>query len=492
MSANSGARLPQHSRLPRMMLAAGLTLAGGALAQDATPPASVSTSTTAPAPAAACPARPAINFNRWSENWSVLAQPCVPRAPFDGLKYLPLSDDGLSYLSLGANLRERMEHNDAPSFGIGAGGHADTYVIERAEVHADLRLGPQWQAFVQLEDARPFHKDAVSPVDRDQLDLEQAFVTYVRRLDDGWFKARAGRQEMAFDLQRFIAVRDGPNVRQSFDALWADWETPHMRWIAYLTQPVQYRDASHFDDISNGHLSFNGLRVERNDIGGGDLSAYYSRYRRDGARFLDGQGDEGRNVFDVRYSGKTARFDWDVETMAQSGQVGARSIRAWALGSIIGYGWPQLAGKPRAGLQFDAASGDHHAGDGRVGTFNPLFPNGYYFSLAGYTGYANLIHLKPSLTLKPIAGLTLLAALGLQWRETTADAVYAQGSAVVPGTMGRGRRWTGAYAQTRADWSVNRNLTASVEAVHFQVGDTLRQAGGANADYVGVELKFGW
>jgi len=442
--------------------------------------------------APACPARPAINFNRWNENWSVLANPCVPAQPFDSLKYMPLSDDGLTYLSLGANLRERMEHNDAPAFGIGAGGRPDTYVIQRTEVHADLRLGRELQVFTQIEDARPFHKDAVSPVDKDQMDVEQAFVAYARQLDDGWFKARVGRQEMAFDLQRFIAVRDGPNVRQSFDAVWADWESGPWRWIAYLTQPVQSRDVSSFDDYSSRHQLFNGLRVERHDVGPGDLSAYYSRYDRDGARFLDAQGNEGRNVYDVRYAGKVGRFDWDVETMAQTGRVGAQTIRAWALGTVAGYTFAQSAWKLRAGLQFDAASGDHHPGDGRIGTFNPLFPNGYYFTLAGDTGYNNLIHLKPSLTIKPAAGLTLMGALGLQWRETTADAVYAQGSAAVAGTAGKGDRWTGVYAQLRADWAINRNLSASLEAVHFQVGDTLRQAGGANADYIGAELKFGW
>ena len=50
--------------------------------------------------------RPALNFNRWSENWDALADPCLPRQPLDNLKYLPLGDSG-SYLSLGGGLRER-------------------------------------------------------------------------------------------------------------------------------------------------------------------------------------------------------------------------------------------------------------------------------------------------------------------------------------------------------------------------------------------------
>src|SRR3984885_10295195 len=72
------------------------------------------------APVADSPARPAILFNRWQEDWSVLANPDVPREPFDDLKYISLSArDPQTYLSLGANLRERFESNDATSFGVG-------------------------------------------------------------------------------------------------------------------------------------------------------------------------------------------------------------------------------------------------------------------------------------------------------------------------------------------------------------------------------------
>jgi len=121
-----------------------------------------------------------------------------------------------------------------------------------------------------------------------------------------------------------------------------------------------------------------------------------------------------------------------------------------------------------------------------------LFPNGYYFMLAGYTGYVNLIHLKPSLTVKPIKNLTLTVAAAMQWRETTADAVYVQPNTPVPGTAGKAGRWSGVYAQVRADWAVTPNLAAAVEAVRFQIGDVIRRAGGHDSTYCNVELKFAW
>ncbi|MEO9229738.1 MAG: hypothetical protein ABI216_12455 [Devosia sp.] len=44
-------------------------------------------------------ARPSISSNRWSEDWSVLANPALQKRPWDRLKYLPLSTDPSFYLS---------------------------------------------------------------------------------------------------------------------------------------------------------------------------------------------------------------------------------------------------------------------------------------------------------------------------------------------------------------------------------------------------------
>jgi len=437
--------------------------------------------------------RPKMNlFYRWLEDWSPLADPRLRTEPLDRLKYIPLPfDDPKSYVSLGVTLRLRFELNDAPVFGI-SGNKSDSYLLERLQWHADVRPNAHWQLFVQFEDVRAPGKSVITPVDENPLDLRLAFIAYVDSFWGGTLKARLGRQEMAFDLQRFVSVRDGPNVRQAYDAAWVDWEQQKWRFIGFWSLPVQYRHEHYFDDFSDEHFQYGGVRAERQDVGPGDLSAYYSRFMQDKTHFLDASGDERRDNFDVRYAGARSGFDWDVEAMAQSGDIGGKNIRAWAVGSRSGYTITNLDWTPRLGLQIDAASGDHKAGDDTLGTFNPLFPNGYYFTLAGYTGYVNLIHLKPSVTVKPIANLALMVAAGLQWRETTADAVYVQPNMPVPGTAGKAGRWSGVYWQLRADWAITPNLAAAVEAVRFQIGDVIRRAGGHDSTYFNVELKYGF
>lgn len=444
-------------------------------------------SATPPAP----PPHPAILFNRWQEDWSVLAQPNVPREPLDDLKYIPLSaGHPETYLSFGANLRERFESNDAPSFGTNPANPSTSHVISRLEAHADLHVGPL-QAFVQVQSDFAPGKQVRSAVDSNRLDLEQAFVAWVQPVGPGTLKLRAGRQQFAFDLQRFVAARDGPNVRQSFDAVWGDYEVGAWRFIGYYSRPVTNRDAHPFDDASSTRNLFYGARIERQVLGGKELSVYWSRYTNDKASYLSVRGPERRDVWDIRFAGKQGRLDWDLEAMGQTGRVGDRPVRAWAFGTLVGYRFTATPMTPRLGLQVDGASGNR-AGSTVLGTFNPLFPNGYYVNLSGYTGYVNFLHVKPSLSIQPTGAITLMAALGLQWRMTTADAIYAQPAVAVARTAGTGSRWTGSYGQMRADWKMSRHWSSAIEAVHFAAGDTIRTAGGHDSTYLGVEMKYGW
>jgi hypothetical protein len=437
--------------------------------------------------------RPAMEADRAKEDWSPFAEPKLRTQPLDRLKYIPLfSSNPDSYISLGLNLREIFEVSDAPAFGTVPANPKDSYWLQRAQFHIDFHLNDNWQVFTQFEDLRALDKTAVGPNDANQLDLRLAFIGYTQETDAGTFSARAGRQDFAFDLERFISVRDGPNVRQSFDAVWAGWETDAWRFYGLISQPVDYRDYEAFDDRSNSGVLFSGARVERQLSPTIEASAYYALYQRKAANFLTASGDEDRHILDIRSTGKYADFDWDVEAMGQVGKVGSADIVAWAVGARAGYTFQDVNWSPRIGLQLDMASGDRDAGDGTLGTFNPLFPNGFYFSLGGHTGYTNLIHLKPSITVQPTENLTLMAGVGLLWRQTTDDAVYNLPSIPVTETAGKGAPWTGAYAQLRADYKFNPNLTGSVEAVHYEVGSTLRDAGGHDSNYFRAELKVAW
>ena len=352
----------------------------------------------------------------------MLADPTVPREPMDEFKYIPLSDDDpRTYLSLGANIRERFETNDT-NFGTG-GNRQNDYVLSRAETHADLRVAGQVQVFLQLQSDIAPGKDRLSPVDQDRLGIEQGFVAASEPCGDGAVLVRMGRLEVGFDLQRFLSVRDGPNVRQSYDGVSVAYTLGPWRVNALYTHPVENRDSSSFDDYSGPRLSFDLLRLEREFTSSSSLSAYVAEFRQGDARFPSASGNERRDIAEARFAGVSGRFDWDAEATSQTGRIGSQAIRAWATGVVVGETLGSSTVQPRITLQVDAASGDKSAADNQLNTFNPLFPSGYYFTNAGYTTYANLVHLKAGLSMTALANLKLITGVGVEWRETVADAI---------------------------------------------------------------------
>ena len=338
--------------------------------------------------------RPTILPNRWQENWSALADPRIKRERFDNLKYIPLSnDDPGTYLSLGLNARGRLETNRGEFFGIPP-SYEGEWLLSRLEAHADLRLGKHIQVFTQIQSAYAPGKAVRAPIDQDRLDVEQAFVGITHALGGGTFTLRAGRQLIDVDLQRFLSMRDGPNLRQPYDAALVEYRRGGWRLGGLYSQPVQIRDRRPFDDFSDRRLTASGILIRRPVMGSSEVSVYYLHYRRGAAHFTSASGDERREIVDVRLKGAANGFDWDIEAMNQTGRIGSQAIDAWAFGSVVGYTLANTNWTPHLGLGVDAASGDRNPHDDRLETFNPLFPEGYF--LAGYTGYVNFIHVKPA------------------------------------------------------------------------------------------------
>ena len=191
-----------------------------------------------------------------------------------------LNDNARTYLSLGADIRERFEVNDT-NFGTG-GNRQNEYVLSRVETHADLRVAGQVQVFFQLQSDTAPGKDRLSPVDQDRLGIEQGFVA-VSEPFGGWgsHSAGGGAWSVGFDLQRFLSARDGPNGgAEVVDGVSVAYTLGPWRVNGLYTHPVENRDSSSFDDYSGPRLSFDLLRLARELTSSSSLSAYVAEFRR--------------------------------------------------------------------------------------------------------------------------------------------------------------------------------------------------------------------
>jgi hypothetical protein len=428
---------------------------------------------------------PPFKLTRFDEDYSYL-DASGPSIDFeDRLKNIRLGDT--AYVSLGGEVRERFDSLDAAKFGIGISD--DKYLLQRLLLSADMHLNDRMRVFVQLVQANAYDRSSpLGPSDVDHLDVANAFIDF-KPDPERHLTLRLGRQEILLDsAQRFVSVREGPNVRQSFDGLRMSWNAPRLRVDAFLTRPVLYKPGA-FDDSSDRSQTFSGLYATYALDSKQSLDGYLLSLNRQNVTFGGVKGDEHRQSIGARWAGVHGQLDHDVEGVYQRGTFAGSDIRAWAVGLIGGYTLAE-AWAPRLGLEFDAGSGDRHPGDGRLETFNPMFPKGAYFNESALTSWANLLLLRASLGIQPTSSTTLVASIFERWRQTGGDAVYVQPAIPIAATLGNQQRRVGTGYQLDASWRVNRYVTLTAELLHQSAGPAIREAGGHGVNFAMAIAQF--
>ncbi|SEM16825.1 Alginate export [Bosea lupini] len=405
--------------------------------------------------------------------------------PFDRFKDIALTADGAVGLRLGGQIRIRPEFSRHPVFGLATPDHNNGLLI-RSFLSADLRLGPYLRAFVEVVSGQaPIWAGTPPGTQLDRLDLRQGYGELTLPIAAGSLMVRGGRQEMSFGSSRLISVRDSPNIRRAFDGVRAAWiASPDTRVDAFLVRPVAPL-AGLFDDRSDPAQVFWGVYGANPVPGVPGLKAdlYYLGLNRENARFAQGTADEHRHTVGARLFGKAGGFDWNLEGAYQFGNFGRADIQAWMASAVVGYSFADLPFMPRLGLNADAFSGDGNLRDGKLGTFNPLFPRLPYFSEANLVGPANLLNIQPNITLALLPKVKLTLGWNPLWKQAKADAFYGPAITPVARTAGGAGRYLGQQVSTTLEWTASDHLTLGGTYVAYAPGERIRQAGGRSGSF---------
>ncbi|WP_119419091.1 alginate export family protein [Desertibaculum subflavum] len=430
--------------------------------------------------------RPAIKSHRFDEDWRALCAPGARTELLDPLKCIALADD--LTLTFGGELRERFETAHNPDFGLEQDD--DDVLLHRLFVHADLRLRDVLRGFIQLGVLEQSGRDGGSgPNDVDHLDVMQAFLDLTGGVAGGRATLRGGRQEMSFGSSRLVSVRESPNARRAFDGGRGFWAGAGYRIDAFYVRPVIIEPGT-FDDPTNDDEQFWGAYASGPVAGPLKADLYYLGFDRERGVFAIGTAGERRHTLGTRLFGVSGLLDWDVEAAYQFGTFGGRDIRAWTVASDAGVKLPPLPFEPRLGLKADIASGDRRPDDGKLGTFNALYPKLPYFSEANLVAPANFFDIHPNVQLQLTEGLTVELGWNALWRHTTRDAVYGPPLSPIPDTAGRGGRFIGHQAIVGLEWQLNAYLTVAGQYVHFSPGGALRRAGAEDVDFLSASVAF--
>jgi len=434
------------------------------------------------------------HFLRYDDVPADQQSPAWPHDFWAPIKFMPLDIAPGSYVNFGGELRERVEHFSNPFFGLTPQG-TTTYDMHRLLLHGDLHIGDTFRTFIQLGNHEVTSHSTSPPTDVDHFDLQQGFADLRASIGENTnVTFRGGRQEMTFGSGRLVDVREGPNIRLSFDGGRVFYESPTLRLDAFGAAPV-VPERGVFDDHSDAQQPFPGKAfwglygvMPVSLVPGLHVDIYYLGIIRKNAPYDSGVADETRHSVGARFWGRAGAWDYDIEGIFQFGDFGGRDIRAWSVASNTGYTIASVWGQPRLGLQADVASG---GGPGRtLKSFNPLFPKFAYFTEASINAPINFIDVFPSVTVQPLKNFAFRVGVDVLWRYSTQDAFYQPpGVPLVPGSANK-KRFLGAQSNLQAEWQATAHISVNAAYVHFLTAGFLEAAGAKDIDFLSVWSSY--
>lgn len=414
---------------------------------------------------------------RYDENYTSLANDTSANW-YHQLKFNPVSKDKATYFSFGGEVRYQYFNFKNQDWGA-APEDKDGFILTRYLGHVDFHAGKHFRTFVQLQSSLASGQAGTpSPVDQNQLDLHQAFADYSNTLTGGQnLTLRMGRQELSYGSQRLVAVREAPNNRQAFDAAKLMYSSKKLKLDLFYSRYVQARP-NIFDDALNNNTQFWGAYAAFTKVPViQNMDVYYFGLLKKTSAFDEGKGRERRHSVGARIWKNTPTWQYDLEGLYQFGKFANSTISAWTLSSNISYTFDKAKFKPLIGLKTEAISGDKTHADGRLNTFNPLFPKGAYFGLAALIGPYNLLDAHPYVQFELAKNLTLSEDYDMFWRLNRNDGLYAvNGKLIYSGKAGSSKQ-IGHQLGTELAYSPNKYLYFREEITWFSAGDFLKQAG---------------
>lgn len=368
----------------------------------------------------------------------------------------------------------------------------DGFVLARYLGHANFSTAKHLRVFTELQSSLSSGHPSPSPVDENTLDLHQAFLEYSGQLIPGKkISLRVGRQELSYGSQRLVAVREGPNNRQSFDAGKLVYSTKKIKadffYAGYVTSKREI-----FDDKFSNAIQFWGAYSTLNDITLlQNLDLYYLGLRKKAASFDEGKGRETRHSVGARIFKNSPEWRYDLEGLYQFGKFDVSNISAWTLSSNISYTFSQISHQPQAGLKIEAISGDKNDGDGKLNTFNPLFPRGAYFGLAALIGPSNLFDIHPYLQFNLSKDVLFAVDYDIFWRMSRNDGLYAvNGKMIYAGKAGTSKQ-IGRQLGISLEFPLSKYFDFKQEFTWFNAGRYLKEAGpGKDILMTGSTIRF--
>jgi hypothetical protein len=409
--------------------------------------------------------------------------------PTDGLNHnLP------RWISFAGDERLRLEGFTGGGFQL---DNNDLYLLNRLRFSIILRPATWWKIVGQTQDARVWGDSQMphGPPHQDSWDLRQAYAE-LGDPDKNPVALRVGRQEISLGGERLIGVSQWQNVGRTFDAARLLLRYRKLSLTALAASVVVLRDGQVGSADAGNNL--HGLYGSIADwIPNSTLEPYFMWRLQPNIRSeLGSPGRLDMKVSGARWLGKVRALDYNTSIVIERGNAAADTVNAWAGHWLLAYSFPHVAGSPRLVAEYNYASGDGNPRDGRVNTFQLLYPTAHdRHGLADQVGWRNIRHLRGTVEMKPRPKWTLTPSYSAFWLANTRDALYnSQGNVVVARVAdGSAGRWVGQELDVAAQYSLLRGAQVGAGFAHIFPGTFLKRATPGHAynyPYLQISTKF--
>tara|TARA_R110002050_G_scaffold67407_2_gene145888 strand:+ start:18922 stop:20280 length:1359 start_codon:yes stop_codon:yes gene_type:complete len=339
------------------------------------------------------------------------------KSVYEQFKWIDLKNN--NSLSFGGSYRFQTESFINEDFKR-QGSQDNIWYLSRVLFHSLLKIGEKFNAFIELSSSTAIGKNNVSPVDKDELAINQTFVTY--NFNSNW-SIRVGRENLKFGSRRLVDIREGPNVRRSFDLARIDYKNEATQLTTFFSSPIKNKEAVFDNEYLNFSETFSGIYLTKKYRKTLKFD-FYGFYQKDNdVTYAIGSANEKRYTLGTRYFGSYNNFNFNNEIAYQFGSFGNSIIKAYTLSLNGEFLNKLIADKTVFGLKTELISGDENPTDNRLNTFDALYPRGAYFGRVARFGPSNLIDIHPYINIYKSAYYIELD-YDVFWRYSVTDGIY--------------------------------------------------------------------
>ncbi len=414
--------------------------------------------------------------------------------------YLP------SYLKADLEFRYRLEYKNNFDFNKGK-DDADAYNLYRSRLSLKYNPLKPVSIFLQGQDARVSNlSTGTKSLLENFMDIRQLYAKYeeevlVDAIGLNKLFLQGGRQEFNYGAERLIGGFNWSNVAQTFDGgkVGFHFSPFHLQLDIFAGDKTSIKSPREQDDL------FDGSSKDR-------VYAYYATAKVFQETLVEnylihrqtwknisfgpsGSGEVDNYTFGGRLKNKLPnRMDYEIETAGQWGNFNDQAVRAMMAVGILGYTF-DAQWQPRLAFEFDYGSGDSNPSDGKMTTFDNLYPTNHpYYGYMDLMSLQNINDYRYQFSIKPNKKLKLSTDVHILYLDTPKDALYSAARTVTrsaPVGSSDLSAHVGNEVDLLADYKQNSSISFLVGYSHLFPGGYLKDTGANNdADFFYFQTQF--